>query len=183
MSDDNSAEVRVQETSTNLPLYQVAQSNSDYLRFKKDTTFLLAKLQELLGAKYWNGERWMRDMSRVPLANDQFINECMVHLLAYVNPNTMQSNMQDFAQAHLITELASEEIILLIGQRSEEFGISETNRDFIWNMIDDLVFFTLTRAVGDLERGHDDNVFKQVSSSRGVGGSVPSSYVPKMFGG
>lgn len=169
----------------------VSSVHSDFLRFRLDPSPLLRQMQRLIGAKEWvvvkdkdGRERgvWVQDPNRKPLANDQFISEVMTILTGYVNPNTMQGNISE-EYAHRICECASEELIFLIAQRSDEYEILEINRDFIWNLIDDMVFLSLSRAIDDMQRFYDSQSFKSAQVSKGMTGSGEGKFIPKLFGG
>lgn len=175
---------QIQEVGQAPSLADISQSHNDYLRFRIDPSPILVQLKKLFGNQIWDSERgiWIKDNTKKNLANEQFINDCMMILNSYVNLNNIQGNITP-EEAHLITARASEELIFLIGQNCDEYEISPINRDVIINMIDDLVFLTLSRAINDGQRIHDDNSFKSVQSSKGIGANIEGKYLPKMFGG
>lgn len=180
----NEGQAQVQQVGHAPSLSDISQQHGDYLRFRIDPSPMLVQLQRLIGAKIWdniNG-RWIPDTTRRPLATEQFINDLMTSLYGYVNLNNIQGNITDI-EAHTISLKASEELIFLVGQRCDEYQIEPVNRDVIINLIDDMIFLTLSRAINDGQRIHDDTSFTSVQSSRGMGGSIESKYLPKMFGG
>lgn len=172
------AEVKSLEVASYAPLNMVAAQNNDYMRFRMDTSQIVTQLQRLIGGKEWSTQLgvWVSVEGRKSLANDVFMNELLTILIAYVNQNTMQANI-DAELAHRITLGVSEELIFLIGMRLSDFGIDESNRDLIVNLVDDIVLLTLTRAIDDGQRMHDDNSFRSFQTQRATGTVVDAKYL------
>lgn len=184
MAEPLQGEMKQQQITSAPSMAEVSSQHGDYLRFRIDPSPVLRELKRLIGGKEWvivDGRgQWMNLNNQNPLANDQFINEIMAVLNSYCNPNNIQGNITQ-EEAHKIAKYASDEVIFLIGQRSEEFEILETNRDLLWNMIDDMIFLSLSRAIDDMQRYHDDQSFQSKQQTKAMGSQLPSGYLPKTW--
>jgi len=161
-------EMKEVESTGFMPLSSVSQQHGDYLRFRIDPSPVLKRLQRLIGAKEWDAKssRWVQDISREPMANDAFINDLMFVLEGYMNHNIIMGNLKS-EEAHKITNNMMQSIIIMVAMRGKDYGIHPAKRSVIMNMIDDSVFITLTRAVNDGQRMHDDMNFRQTQHSMG----------------
>jgi len=151
------------------PLSITAQREGSYLEFRSNPSPIVRELQRAFCGKEWNTkvQAWVNvDNDTPPLANDTFLRRVMPIISGYVNQNTPRGNITA-EEAHRIAERATEELIFLIGLEHMKFCISEENFDAIVNTFDDLIFLTLTRAIDDGERRHDDASFRASETTRG----------------
>lgn len=156
------------ETTSMMPLSQVASQHNDYLRFRIDPSPILKRLQRIIGAKEWDREKgWVRDFSREPIAKDCFINDLMFIFEGYMHHNNLMGNI-DRVEAHKITYELVKAAIIMIAMRREYYGIDASKRSIIVRLIDDNIYMTLTHAVGDGQRFHDDMSFRPSQVSRGI---------------
>jgi hypothetical protein len=165
------------------PLGSVVQHSGGYLEFRSNPSPVIRELQRAFCGKAWDSNKncWIK-VEEKSLANDEFMRGVMPIIHAYVNPNTPRGNITE-SEAHRISERATIDLIFLIGLGINKFGIAEETFDSIINTFDDLIFLTLTRAIGDMERNHDDNVFKVQESVRGGGVQGTNKNLFKMYGG
>lgn len=165
------------------PLGSIAQHSGSFLQFRADPTPVVRELQRAFCGKEWDAhtKSWVKVDDSEPLANDKFMRRVMPIVHAYVNPNTPRGNITE-QEAHRIAKMATDELIFLIGLEHLKFGIAEENFDAIVNTFDDLIFLTLTRAIGDGERNHEDNTFKAGEITKGAA-AAGSGRSMKMYGG
>ena len=151
------------------PLNITAQREGSYLEFRSNPSPIIRDLQRAFCGKEWDSkiQAWINtDIGIKPLANDTFLRRVMPIIHSYVNQNTPRGNITA-EEAHRIAERASVELIFLIGLEHMKFNIDEENFDAIVNTFDDLIFLTLTRAIEDGERRHDDASFRASETTRG----------------
>jgi len=167
------------------PLSAMQTHSGNFLQFRADPSPIIKELTRAFCGKEWDSakKQWSQIHSYRPLANDDFMNRVMPILAAYVNPNSIHGNLNE-QEAHRISENATTELIFLIGLEYEKFQIAEENFDIIVNTFDDLIFLTLTRAISDGERNHEDASFRTIENMKGSQATMTSpSKGIRMFGG
>ena len=138
----------------------------------------------LICAHEWNPEigDWVR-VGKDAIANELFLKRISPFLLAYVNHSTARSAISA-EEAHKLTMNITNEFILNVGLSAEEYGLRPQDFSLVWNSFSDMIFFVLSRAVGDMERNHEDNTFKATEVSRSLGtGSVSTGGGGRKWGG
>jgi hypothetical protein len=183
MANDSVGQVQQLQTIRTEGIGSISQHSGGYLQFRSDPTPIVRELQRAFCGNEWDVEKrcWVK-VEHKSLANDEFMRRVIPIIHSYVNQNTPRGNITEL-EAHKICERVTDELIFLIGLENVKFGISDENFDAIVNTFDDLIFITLTRAIGDGERNHEDNIFRVNENVRGASMQGTGKPFTKMYGG
>lgn len=156
----------VAQTSRVDPALIASGYQAEFLRYRTDTKGIISDLYKYLAAVDWDpvNKRWVRFPGRDPLCPDPFLTRIMTVMSAFVNHNTMHSNLKE-QEVHDIVFSVCEEIVWLIVQCGDKYGVKEENYSLILRIIENTVFLTLSRAKDDGERNHEDNSYKNTETT------------------
>jgi len=153
----------VQRQSVN-PALMAAGVHSEFLRQRMDLDAIKRDIYRAIGGLEWDQQRRKWVQAYPALANKSFLDKAFGFLHAIMNHNTIHANITQ-EEAHDMTFEIGERIIWLIQYEGEEHGVHIQNMGTIVSTFTNPVFLTLTRAIGDGERNHEDNNFKSTETS------------------
>lgn len=159
MKDEKPVQQEKTVTSVPNPALLLSGVHSDFLKSRINLQEIAATLYKTLGGLVFNRKTLLFERVGDPLCSDQLLEKIVGIVQSCVNHNTIHGNI-DAQEAHDIVYDVCEELVILLAFDGRRLGMKSENFGLIVRAVEIPVFLTLSRAIGDGERSHEDETFK-----------------------
>lgn len=138
----------------NYPIgYLPPEQNEANLVLQTDPSSEVSLIEHKLRAEYWdiNKKEWVKAQGVKPYMNEEGIFTIMTRLSSILTNNTRFTNLNDLEINRLVLDFA-DEITILISLNWKKYEMSKSHFRTIVNMLSQLAFLVLKRAMNDGER-------------------------------
>lgn len=139
---------------------------------------------ELLGNSWVENKEtagWFRDPNKARLISREGASKIFSIVEEYTNPSILLGNIGRDQQQEIINDFGFD-IIDMIGDNYEQWGISPDDRRALCNSINNYIWMILTRPTGGLDRGWFDKIVYNITKLQKSEDSNKSGLIPFPLG-